>query len=65
MGGEIVDVETGNQRAVAEGPRAGEECRLRQDGGLGIGRNDAEEQAQQDERERETPLHRADHRHAG
>ncbi len=68
MRGEIVDVETGNERAVAQRTRAGEEGRLRQDGGLGFGRTEAQQQAQQqaqqDERERETPPHRADHRQA-
>ncbi len=61
MGGEIVDVETGDERAVAQGTRAGEEGRLRQGDRLGFGRPEAQQQAQQDEREKETPPHQADH----
>jgi hypothetical protein len=64
MHGEIVDVEAGNERAVTQRTRAGEEGRLRQGDRLGIGRPEAQQQAQQDERERETPPHRADHRQA-
>jgi hypothetical protein len=59
MRGEIVDVEAGDERAVTQRTRAGEEGRLRQDDRLGFGRPEAQQQAQQDEREKETPPHHA------